>query len=63
MCVTRACDHGQLAIVKGVIAAYNYLEALWGLLAYFYLGEIGVSVHFLSYFLKPIHGKLIADGI
>ena len=25
--------------------------------------EIGVSVHFLSYFLKPIHGKLIADGI
>ena len=24
---------------------------------------IGVSVHFLSYFLKPIHGKLIADGI
>jgi hypothetical protein len=26
-------------------------------------GEIGVSVHFLSFLLKPIHGKLIADGI
>jgi hypothetical protein len=25
--------------------------------------EIGVSVHFLSCFLKPIDGKLIADGI
>jgi len=25
--------------------------------------EIGVSVHFLSSFLKPIDGKLIADGI
>ena len=24
---------------------------------------IGVSVHFLSYFLKPIDGKLIVDGI
>ncbi|MEI8285629.1 MAG: hypothetical protein WCG52_11655, partial [bacterium] len=28
-----------------------------------YTQGIGVSVHFLSYFLKPIHGKLIADGI
>jgi len=25
--------------------------------------EIGVSVHFISFLLKPIHGKLIADGI
>jgi hypothetical protein len=25
--------------------------------------EIGVSVHFLSFFLKPIDGKLIADEI
>ena len=25
--------------------------------------EIGVRVHFLSFFLKLIHGKLIADGI
>ena len=25
--------------------------------------KIGVSVHFLSCFLKPIHGKLIVDGI
>ena len=26
-------------------------------------GEIGVSVHFLSFFLKPIDGKLIVEGI
>ena len=25
--------------------------------------EIGVSVHFLSFFLKPIDGKLIVEGI
>ena len=25
--------------------------------------EIGVSVHFISFLLKPIDGKLIADGI
>ena len=25
--------------------------------------EIGVSVHFISYFLKPIDGKLIVEGI
>jgi len=25
--------------------------------------EIGVSVHFISYLLKPIDGNMIADGI
>ena len=25
--------------------------------------EIGVSVHFLSFFLKPVDGKLIVEGI
>ena len=25
--------------------------------------EIGVSVHFLSFFLKPIDGNLIVEGI
>jgi hypothetical protein len=34
-----------------------------GVINSYFARGIGVSVHFISFFLKPIHSKLIADGI